>query len=354
MSRRGIAALIAAFAVVILTGALFLVPVPYGIFSPGPVCDALAKPTSECPALNATSLITVSPASADNPSTSRIGATTVNVRNGEPSIAEAAIAWFSADKAVVPREVVIPPGQDQDEILQQGAADMREAQSSAISVAESALGRLHVTVDSVQPGLPAASALQAGDLILSVNGTPISSRPQLLGLVAKNTDPAAPFTFAIQRAGVTQNVTLTRVKNPAPNSSGLIFGFNMGVDTGDLKVNITLDPNAVGGPSAGLMLALSVYDRLTPGNLAGDAIVAGTGTIDEAGNIGPIGGIQQKMYAARHSFKATAFLTPAADCADTKGAIPKGLRLVKVSTFTDALNAMTAIREGNISSLPAC
>src|SRR4051794_15910191 len=99
MSRRGIAALIAFLSVLTLTAALFLVPVPYGIFSPGPVCDALAKPTSACPALNDTSLITVSPASADHPTASKIGATTVNVRNGEPSIAEAITAWLSADQA---------------------------------------------------------------------------------------------------------------------------------------------------------------------------------------------------------------------------------------------------------------
>ena len=353
--RRGVAALIALTAVVVMTCALFLVPVPYGIFSPGPVCAPLQKPTAQCPAIGADALITVSPASADHPTTSRIGATTVNVRNGEPSIAEAIAAWFSADQAVVPREVVIPPGQDQKQVLQQGAVDMKNAQSSAVYVAEASLHLLTVTITSVRPGFPAASVLAAGDVVKKVNGAPIDSATALQLLSAANTDPTAVFTFTIERGGVTRDVAVTRTKDATQGASApLIFGIALHDDPGDLAVNVRLDPNAVGGPSAGLMLALSVYDRLTPGNLAGDVTVAGTGTIDDAGNVGPIGGIQQKMYAARHSFKASVFLAPAGDCSETKGAIPKGMRVVKVSTFTDALNAMTAIRAGNVASLPGC
>ena len=355
MSRRATAALVALITVVGLTSALFYIPVPYGIFSPGPVCDALTKPTKDCPALNASSLITVSPASSDHPTSSRIGATTVNVRNGEPSIAEAVAAWLSADQAVVPREVVIPPGQDQKQVLEQGAVDMRQAQSSAVYIAEATLQLLTVKVADVRAGTPAAGVLEAGDVIEKVDGVRLDSGQALADLSARNTDPAAAFTFTISRGGVSRDVRLSRVKSPDPKAGGaLIFGVSLDDDAGPLDVKVNLDPNAVGGPSAGLMLALSVYDRLTPGDLAGNVTVAGTGTIDMSGNVGPIGGIQQKMYAARHSFHATVFLAPSGDCSETKGAIPKGLRVVKVTTFDDALNAMAAVRDGKVETLPTC
>ena len=88
----------------------------------------------------------------------------------------------------------------------------------------------------------------------------------------------------------------------------------------------------IGGPSAGLMFALGIIDKLTPGNLTGGRFIAGTGEISADGTVSPIGGIQQKMVGARAA-GATVFLTPAANCPDTAGAVPQGLRLIKVSTL---------------------
>ena len=80
----------------------------------------------------------------------------------------------------------------------------------------------------------------------------------------------------------------------------------------DVSVNINDD---IGGPSAGLMFSLAIYDTLTPGSLTGGQVVAGTGTIDDGGQVGPIGGIQQKIAGAREA-GAQLFLVPPDNCAD--------------------------------------
>jgi PDZ domain-containing protein len=118
------------------------------------------------------------------------------------------------------------------------------------------------------------------------------------------------------------------------------FPFTVKISVGD-----------IGGPSAGMMFALGIIDKLTPMNLTGGKFIAGTGEITASGQVQPIGGIQQKMVGAR-SAGATIFLTPAGNCSDTVGAVPAGLRLVKVSTLTQAISDLEAIKAGK--SVPSC
>jgi PDZ domain-containing protein len=118
------------------------------------------------------------------------------------------------------------------------------------------------------------------------------------------------------------------------------------------QVEISLDK--VGGPSAGMMFALGIVDSVTPGNLTGGRHIAGTGTITPEGAVGPIGGIGQKMLAARDS-GATMFLAPAANCEDVVGHVPDGLLVVKVETLADATDAVKRLASGEDGSgLPAC
>jgi PDZ domain-containing protein len=99
------------------------------------------------------------------------------------------------------------------------------------------------------------------------------------------------------------------------------------------------------------MFALAIIDKLTPANLTGGTFVAGTGEITVNGAVGPIGGIQQKMAAARAA-GATVFLAPAGNCSDTAGAVPAGLRVVRVSTLRGAFAALNALKAGK--PVPAC
>jgi PDZ domain-containing protein len=99
------------------------------------------------------------------------------------------------------------------------------------------------------------------------------------------------------------------------------------------------------------MFALGIVDKLTPDNLTGGRFIAGTGEIQPVGAIAPIGGIQQKMAGARAA-GATVFLTPSDNCSNTAGAVPTGLRIVKVSTLAGAISDLQAIKAGK--AVPSC
>ena len=101
------------------------------------------------------------------------------------------------------------------------------------------------------------------------------------------------------------------------------------------------------------MFSLAIYDVLTPGALTGGKDIAGTGTMDDAGTVGPIGGIRQKLVGAR-SEGAEFFLAPADNCSDVVGHVPDGLRVVRVATFDEGRAAVTAIGTGDLDALPSC
>ena len=107
----------------------------------------------------------------------------------------------------------------------------------------------------------------------------------------------------------------------------------------------------LGGPSAGMMFALGIIDKLTPMNLTGGRFIAGTGEITPSGQVQAIGGIQQKMVGARNA-GATIFLAPASNCSDVRGAVPAGLRVVKVSTLNQAVTDLEAVEAGR--PVPSC
>lgn len=135
------------------------------------------------------------------------------------------------------------------------------------------------------------------------------------------------------------------------SDAALAFLRGRGVDVDGVTVD--MDAGKIGGPSAGMMYALGVIDRLTEGNLTGGLTVAGTGTIDKDGKVGVIGGVDLKMIAARRD-GATWFLAPETNCPDVVGNVPDGLRDVSVSTIGQAYDALVAIGSGKGDSLPHC
>jgi PDZ domain-containing protein len=114
---------------------------------------------------------------------------------------------------------------------------------------------------------------------------------------------------------------------------------------------VTIQIGQIGGPSAGMMFALGIIDKISTENLTGGKFIAGTGEITAAGAVQPIGGIQQKMIGARDA-GATVFLAPAANCSDVNGAIPQGLKVVKVSTLSGAVSALDNLKAGK--PVPSC
>ncbi|MEU8134130.1 S16 family serine protease [Streptodolium elevatio] len=124
---------------------------------------------------------------------------------------------------------------------------------------------------------------------------------------------------------------------------------HLGLDPNQVKVKLNLAD--VGGPSAGLMFSLGIVDQLGTQNLTGGRIIAGTGTIDDAGKVGPIGGVELKTKAAKRD-GAVAFLLPKQECDKAKEVAPGGLRLIPVETLNGAVDALIAFQTGG--KVPSC
>ncbi|GAA4001245.1 hypothetical protein GCM10022232_44490 [Streptomyces plumbiresistens] len=128
------------------------------------------------------------------------------------------------------------------------------------------------------------------------------------------------------------------------------------LDLSDKDIKVTLKLADVGGPSAGLLFTLGIIDKLegdgSGGDLTGGRTIAGTGTIEANGEVGAVGGVALKTQAARRD-GATVFLVPKDECSDAKSELPKGLRLIPVTTLKGAVNALTALESGK-GSVPSC
>jgi PDZ domain-containing protein len=160
--------------------------------------------------------------------------------------------------------------------------------------------------------------------------------------------PGDTFPVVVQRDGTERTVTA----KTAESDGKTVIGVGLRLDY-DLPVDVTLNTGRVGGPSAGLMFSLAIYDVLTPGELTGGENIAGTGTMEDDGTVGPIGGIRQKLVGARRA-GADYFLAPADNCEEVVGHVPDGLEVLRVATFDDGLAAVNGIAAGDLSDLPTC
>jgi Lon-like protease len=346
MSRRSLTLLIASIGTAVAIAISVLVPVPYVILGPGPTLNTLGKDSSGQP------LITIS-GRATYPTNGHLNMVTVSYQGCQGNrfnIFTALVAWLNPHQAVVPENEICPAGQTQKQTQEQNTQEMTSSQEVATAAA---LTELHipyttqVVVVQADKGFPAYGVLKAGDVIKSVDGQPVTSQASLTKLIAAH--PAgSTLTLDITRAGQNQQVqvgTKESGKHPV-----------MGVEiTEDYKFpfQVKFSVGDIGGPSAGMMFALGIIDKLTKLDLTAGRFIAGTGEITASGQVEPIGGIQQKMIGARNA-GATIFLTPATNCADTKGAVPKGMRLVKVSTLTQAVTYLEALKSNPSASVPSC
>ncbi|MEU6305544.1 S16 family serine protease [Streptomyces chartreusis] len=249
-----------ALPVVALLATAAFAPLPFSLTQPGLTADVLGENRGE-------QVITISGAPTRD-TTGELRMTTIEATSPDTdvSLGDVVDAWFSTDKAVMPRDSVYPSGRSTREIEQFNTEQMRESQGDAT---EAALNYL---------------------------------------------------------------------------------------DLNDKDVKVTLKLADVGGPSAGLLFSLGIIDKLngdgTGGDLTGGRTIAGTGTIDPAGKVGAVGGVSLKTQAASRD-GATVFLVPKDECGDAKAELPKGLRLVPVTTLKAAVNALTALQSGK-GSVPSC
>ncbi|MFF2013072.1 PDZ domain-containing protein [Streptomyces sp. NPDC058195] len=359
MPRRTATMLASTLILIALLCAGVLIKVPYSEMSPGPTVNTLGKVGGE-PVLQISGHKTY-------PASGHLNMTTVRVTGADydMNLVEAIYGWLAHDSLVVPHDTLYPDGKTEQESTQENAEEFSQSQESAKVAALNELGipvTSRVVVSTVVKGSPAQGKLHAGDVIKQVDGEPVKQPEDVAKLVTRR-DPGEKVTFTIipartaqaaEKAGKepkgSREVVITTVK--APKEKRAIVGIQAGTDhTFPFRIDIKLAD--VGGPSAGLMFSLGIIDKLTPGNLTGGTFVAGTGTMDDKGKVGPIGGITMKLVGARDA-GAKYFLTPEENCAAAASDTPGGLTLVKVKTIGDAKKSLEKIEAGDTAGLPSC
>jgi Lon-like protease len=360
MNQRVLAAIVAVPLVAALAVVAMIKPLPYTTYAPGPTIDVLADPGGK-------EIIQV-PGQKTYRDDGQLRMTTVSVSPKESNLNlfQVMATWVDRSDAVYPKEAVYPDDETAEEVKNEGQIQMVSSQDTAVAVALEALGHTvtpALEVMLIASGSPADGALAVRDILQKVDGKPlpedleVASR-QLVAAI-RATPSGKQITLTVLRDGTSVDVPLT----PRESSSTILglVTFNgspqIGISLGQgfifpFPVTVTIDPR-IGGPSAGLMFSLAVYDTLTPGSLTAGGRVAGTGEIDFSGTVGAIGGIQQKIVGARED-GAQLFLVPADNCKDAKGAHNQDMRLVKVSTFDDARSAIETWAKDHDAKLPSC
>ena len=335
MSRRLVTMITGGVMLVLLGVVGARLPVPYAALGPGPTLDTLGSVNNE-------QIISVS-GRTPNPVAGHLNLTTVSVTD-HLDLFSALRGWFDGEVSVVPREELFPPNQTPQQVDEQNARDFAQSESDAVVAA---LRELHfaekvVVQDLSDDSSPSRGRLKTGDVLETLDGVAV---PDLKALekVLTGTAPGTTVTVDYVRAHkpASTTVTLAKATKRQGGALGVLVAMNP-VAPYDVDIKVGED---IGGPSAGLMFALGILEKVGPTELTGGKFIAGTGTIDPDGKVGPIGGIPLKMIAARDK-GAVVFLVPADNCAEARSATPAGLRLVKVSTLHEAVGALGTLRGG--------
>lgn len=350
MSRRTVAGLLALGLLLVFGAAAWRTPVDYVTFRPGPTMNVLGKYAGKTIVTvsghqsyrddGALRMVTVYPSGPDE-----------NI-----SLLNMIYGWADPDIAVLPKDAVYQPDETSDSAHQESAIEMTSSQDNATAAALSTLGigyQTEVLVTDVATDGASVGKLRKGDVLLSINGTATPDPTKLVDVI-RAIKPGTPTDVTFRRDGAERTVTVTTKPDPTDKTRSRI---GVGIRESfrfPFKVKIQL-PGTVGGPSAGMMFALAIYDVLTPGSLTGGREIAGSGEISPDGTVSPIGGIGQKLPAAQRD-GAKLFLVAADNCAEAVRAHydPGKMRLVKVQNLSDAIKDVEAWRDNPDVSLPRC
>jgi PDZ domain-containing protein len=246
------------------------------------------------------------------------------------------LTWIDPDRRVVPREDLFSSGEDREEERQRSISQMDSSKLDATSVVMEEITnypREHgdgVLVERVVDGCAADGELFPGDRILTIDGEEVDSYRQAKRAIEATASGAA-LTFELSVDGEPETARL--IREPCGGSEEPLVGVSM---INSFPFDVAISSGGIGGPSAGLMWALGLYDLLTPGDLTGGRTVAGTGAIALDGTVVPISGIGEKLAAAADA-GASVFLVPEGNLEAARASDDRGMELVPVATFDDAL-----------------
>lgn len=342
--KRRLIALCSVLSVLILVGLLGFLPTSdYVVESPGPALNVNGK-------LEGKDIISVK---NTNIPTTPLAMTTVSVKGCDD---KGITYWqlikseLTSSDAVVDRDSVCPKNISEKTVSQMNAAQMTGSQDSAVVAAWQLTKpdtKFTLTVEQAVTD-SAKQAFNKGDKLVSIvdadsKSVQITSYKQLREVLEKLT-PGKPIKLTVERGSATQEVSVVGAKPEDSSRKGAMLGITLNVNP-PAGHEVTYAVERIGGPSAGMIFALDIAQRLEGKNYAGTTPVAGTGTIDLSGNVGPIGGIKQKMLGAKHEgYKV--FLAPAGNCADVVGNEPEGMTVIPVSTLSEARTAMQRVAAG--------
>ncbi len=308
--------------------------VPYAAEGPGPTFDTLGE-------VDGSPVVAIEGADTDD-TTGELTMTTVSVRTNM-TLVQALGRWVFTDDTLVPIEQIFPTDVSEDDVEEQNRAEFAASEASATVAAMNYLGRpTQVVVAGTVHGSPADGSIRDNDLISAVNGTQVS-RPSQVQDAVRALAPGDEVTIRVARGGAEQDIRLT-LGTAESDPSVPQLGVYMTSEPAD-GVTVSYNLNDVGGPSAGMMFSLAVIDKLSPGELNGGAFVAGTGTIEEDGSVGEIGGISHKIEAAREA-GAQLFLAPQGNCAEVARSKAGDMVVASVATLDDAVGAMADFNAG--------
>lgn len=339
--NRRIATLVAALVPVVVLGVVgTVITVPFAALGPGPTYNTLGDADGK-------PVVQIDGTDVD-PTTGHLNMTTVAVRD-QLNLFEALGFWASGRQGLVPREEVYPPDKSKEEVQESNQADFEQSENSAQLAALHHLGLpIVLVVGAVAPDGPAAGLLNDGERLISVGGVAVDSVTAVRESVSART-PGESIDIVVAKDGVERTESVVLGARPDAPEKGYL-GVTPAEEP-DVPFTVTFNLADVGGPSAGLMFSLAVVDKLSPGELSNGDFVAGTGTIDSGGTVGPIGGIPYKLIAAREA-GATTFLVPSQNCDEAAANAPDGLRLVKVDSLDGAIDSLEALGSGG--DAPSC
>lgn len=320
---------------VVSAAIIAMVRVPFVSYAPGASVDLLGSRDGK-PVVSIEGVPSVE-------TTGQLRLTTVAVTGPDAGITlpEALVAWWSADREVYPREAIYPAGTKAEDVRAREVEEADTARAAAIAAGLREAGvevRQMPVVRKVATQGPSMDLLRPGDFVTSVDGEATPTRDAVEKAIRKHA-VGETVTFGILRDQQPRTVTVETVAHKVESGRpvvGITFGTGF---TYTPRVHFAVDPG-VGGASGGLMMALAVFDRVNPGDLARGRVIAGTGEVDGLGNVGKVSGVLERIAGAERA-GASVFVLPAANCVDVTR--PTTLRLVAVSTVDDAVNALDAL-----------
>lgn len=326
------AVVIALVVTVGLVVAAILLPIPvFYSYNPGPVRDVMT-------------LVDVDGASTYSSEGSLL-LTTVRV-DTEVTFVEWLFAQVSQTRAIVTRDQVIPEGQTLDELRKEQRNQMEESKRHALEVVFTALGLGHPTgkgarVVGTIAGFPATGVLRKGDVIVAVDGRRVQTTCDV-GRGVDTHEVGEDVTITVRRDGMRRTLAI-RTTSSQEDPGAPFIGVAMEEIDYSFNPEIAVDfkTGRIAGPSAGLMLALALYDQLTPDDLTNGLRIAGTGTIACDGGVGSVGGIEQKVAGAEDR-GAEVFLSPKGSAAAAER-VAGDIDVVAVATFAEAVEYLEGL-----------